>query len=160
MLSQGQAFCTKFEEAAKQFTTGPEREFAQKFAHSFLDSWSQALTNAKSAPAPTYSSIAASPPAASNALAHQPRHRQQDRQQHQPLHRQGQSTVGALLREDFRVFIRLDAEAPAKTHKDYAIRTHISRKLGVDPRKIPRVLQVRSGWAVLAADITTRDLLM
>ncbi|KAI3573387.1 hypothetical protein IWW34DRAFT_593227, partial [Fusarium oxysporum f. sp. albedinis] len=31
-----QAFCAKFEEAAKQFTTGPEREFAQKFADSFL----------------------------------------------------------------------------------------------------------------------------
>jgi hypothetical protein len=30
----------------------------------------------------------------------------------------------------------------------------------VDPRKIPRVLQVRSGWAVLTADITTRDLLV
>jgi hypothetical protein len=61
---------------------------------------------------------------------------------------------------DLRVFIRLDAEAPARAHNDYAIRAHISRKLGVDPRKIPRVLQVRSGWAVLTADITTRDLLV
>ncbi|KAK2684929.1 hypothetical protein QWA68_016189 [Fusarium oxysporum] len=68
-----QAFCAKFEEAAKQFTTGPEREFAQRFADSFLDSWNQALTDAKSAPAPTtYSAIAASPPAANNALARQP----------------------------------------------------------------------------------------
>ncbi|PCD21120.1 hypothetical protein AU210_016546 [Fusarium oxysporum f. sp. radicis-cucumerinum] len=91
-----QAFCAKFEEAAKQFTTGPEREFAQS----------------------------------------------------------------APLRVDLRVFIRLDAEAPARAHNDYAIRAHISRKLGVDPRKIPRVLQVRSGWAVLTADITTRDLLV
>ncbi|KAH7464077.1 hypothetical protein FOMA001_g17794 [Fusarium oxysporum f. sp. matthiolae] len=155
-----QAFCAKFEEAAKQFTTGPEREFAQKFADSFLDSWNQALTDAKSAPAPTtYSAIAASPPAANNALAHQPRHHQQ-RQQQQPPHRQGQPTISAPLRVDLRVFIRLDAEAPARAHNDYAIRTHISRKLGVDPRKIPRVLQVRSGWAVLAADITTRDLLV
>ncbi|KAK2666962.1 hypothetical protein RAB80_017383, partial [Fusarium oxysporum f. sp. vasinfectum] len=40
-----QAFCAKFEEAAKQFTTGPEREFAQRFADSFLDSWNQALTD-------------------------------------------------------------------------------------------------------------------
>ncbi|KAI3573258.1 hypothetical protein IWW34DRAFT_565185, partial [Fusarium oxysporum f. sp. albedinis] len=31
-----QAFCAKFEGAAKQFTTGPEREFAQRFADSFL----------------------------------------------------------------------------------------------------------------------------
>ncbi|KAI8416245.1 hypothetical protein FOFC_02554 [Fusarium oxysporum] len=155
-----QAFCAKFEEAAKQFTTGPEREFAQKFADSFLDSWNQALTDAKSAPAPTYSAIAALPPAANNALAHQPRYHQQQRQQQQPPHRQGQPTISAPLRVDLRVFIRLDAEAPARAHNDYAIRAHISRKLGVDPRKIPRVLQVRSGWAVLAADITTRDLLV
>ncbi|KAG7423501.1 hypothetical protein Forpi1262_v015424 [Fusarium oxysporum f. sp. raphani] len=156
-----QAFCAKFEEAAKQFTTGPEREFAQKFADSFLDSWNQALTDAKSAPAPTtYSAVAASPPAANNALAHQPRHHQQQRQQQQPPHRQGQPTISAPLRVDLRVFIRLDAEAPARAHNDYAIRAHISRKLGVDPRKIPRVLQVRSGWAVLTADITTRDLLV
>ncbi|KAG7408661.1 hypothetical protein Forpe1208_v012330 [Fusarium oxysporum f. sp. rapae] len=156
-----QAFCAKFEEAAKQFTTGPEREFAQKFADSFLDSWNQALTDAKSAPAPTtYSAVAASPPAANNALARQPRHHQQQRKQQQPPHRQGQPTAGAPLRVDLRVFIRLDAEAPARAHNDYAIRVHISRKLGVDPRKIPRVLQVRSGWAVLAADITTRDLLV
>ncbi|KAI5456191.1 hypothetical protein BGZ63DRAFT_396961 [Mariannaea sp. PMI_226] len=123
------AFCAKFEEAAKQFTTGPERVFAQKFADSFLESWNQTLTDAKSAPAHTYSI--------------------------------GQPTAGAPPppREDLRVFIRLDAESPARTHKDYVIRTHISRKLGVDPRKIPRVLQVRSGWAVLTADITTRDLL-
>ncbi|KAF4336512.1 endonuclease reverse transcriptase, partial [Fusarium beomiforme] len=156
-----QAFCAKFEEATKQFTTGPEREFAQKFADSFLDSWNQALTDAKSAPAPTtYSAIAASPPAANNALAHQPRHHQQQRQQQQPPHRQGQPTISAPLRVDLRVFIRLDAEAPARAHNDYAIRAHISRKLGVDPRRIPRVLQVRSGWAVLTADITTRDLLV
>ncbi|KAH7109727.1 hypothetical protein B0J13DRAFT_462808, partial [Dactylonectria estremocensis] len=155
-----QAFCAKFEEAAKQFTTGPEREFAQKFADSFLDAWNQALTDAKSVPVPTYSTVAASPPAANNALAHQPRHHQQHRQQQQPPHRQGQPTAGAPPREDLRVFIRLDAEAPARTHNDYAIRSHISRKLGVDPRKIPQVLQVRSGWAVLAADITTRDLLV
>ncbi|KAF6517468.1 hypothetical protein HZS61_003029 [Fusarium oxysporum f. sp. conglutinans] len=88
-----QAFCAKFEEAAKQFTTGPEREFAQKFADSFLDSWNQALTDAKSAPAPTYSAIAALPPAANNALAHQPRYHQQQRQQQQPPHRQGQPTI-------------------------------------------------------------------
>jgi hypothetical protein len=48
-----QACCAKFEEAAKQFATGPDREFAQRFADSFLDFWNQALTNAKSAPAPT-----------------------------------------------------------------------------------------------------------
>ncbi|KAI7767317.1 hypothetical protein LZL87_014068 [Fusarium oxysporum] len=121
----------------------------------------KALIDAKSAPAPTtYSAIAALPPAANNALAHQPRHHQQQRQQQQPPHRQGQPIIGALLQVDLHIFIRLDAEAPARAYNDYAIRAHISRKLRVDPRKIPRILQVRSGWAVLAADITTRDLLV
>jgi hypothetical protein len=72
----------------------------------------------------------------------------------------GDNQLQVPPREDLRVFIRLEAESPARTHKDYAIWTHISRKLGVDPRKILRVLQVRSGWAVLTADITTRDLLV
>jgi hypothetical protein len=117
-----QVFCAKFEEAAKQFTTGLEREFAQKFANSFLDSWNQALTDANSAPAPTYSIVAASPPAANNALAHQPRHHQQQRQQQQqPPHHQGQPAAGAPPREDLRVFIRLDAESPARTHKHVEI---------------------------------------
>ncbi|KAH7110230.1 hypothetical protein B0J13DRAFT_405465, partial [Dactylonectria estremocensis] len=151
-----QAFCAKFEEAAKQFTTGLEREFAQNFANSFLDSWNQALSDAKSAPVPTYSTVAASPPAANNSLTRQHQHHQQQT----PPHRQGQPTACAPPRVDLRVFILLDAEAPARTHKDYAIRAHISRKLGVDPHKIPRVFQVRSGWAVLTADITTRDLLV
>ncbi|KAL9560662.1 hypothetical protein ACKAV7_015225 [Fusarium commune] len=60
-----------------------------------------------------------------------------------PPHRQGQPIIGAPLQVDLHVFIRLDAEAPARAHNDYAIRAHISRKLGVDPRKIPRILQVR-----------------
>jgi hypothetical protein len=47
-----QAFCAKFEEAAKQFTTRLEREFAQKFADS-PKFWNQALTDAKSAPMPS-----------------------------------------------------------------------------------------------------------
>lgn len=152
-----QAFCAKFEEAAKQFTTRLEREFAQKFADSFLDSWNQSLTDAKSAPVPTYSTVAASPSAASNPLPHQ-----HPRQQTTPhLHRQpAPFTPIAPPREDLRVFIRLEAGAPARAQKSYAIRTHISRKLRVDSRKIPQVFQVKSGWAVLTTDITTRDLLV
>ncbi|GKU08443.1 unnamed protein product, partial [Fusarium langsethiae] len=38
-----QAFCAKFKEAAQQFTTGPQRRFAQQFADSFLDSWKREL---------------------------------------------------------------------------------------------------------------------
>jgi hypothetical protein len=59
-----QAFCAKFEEAAQQFTNGPQRRFAQHFADSFLDSWKRELSNAgPTTPKPTYSSVsAASPP--------------------------------------------------------------------------------------------------
>ncbi|KAH7302847.1 hypothetical protein B0I35DRAFT_340522, partial [Stachybotrys elegans] len=54
-LTVFRAFWAAFEETARQFTTKPEREFAQNFATSFLDFWNQALT----APKPTYSSVAA-----------------------------------------------------------------------------------------------------
>ncbi|KAH7140449.1 hypothetical protein B0J13DRAFT_527187 [Dactylonectria estremocensis] len=57
--SPSSTFCTKFEEAAQQFTTELELEFAQAFADSFLDSWKQVLAGAKTAPTPTYSSVAA-----------------------------------------------------------------------------------------------------
>ncbi|KAM5360867.1 hypothetical protein ACJA88_014682 [Fusarium oxysporum] len=58
-----QALCAKFEEAAQQFTTRPQRRFAQRFADSFLDSWKRELSSAGPAiPKPTYSSVAASSP--------------------------------------------------------------------------------------------------
>ncbi|KAH7115451.1 hypothetical protein B0J13DRAFT_600025 [Dactylonectria estremocensis] len=114
-----QAFCTKFEDAAKQFTTGLEREFAEKFTDSFLDVWSQALTDAKSAPVPAYSTVAASPPA-NTPLAHQ--HQQQEAIRSL----QGQPTPIAPPREDLQVFVRLEADAPARNNISYAIRTHIS----------------------------------
>ncbi|KAF4467395.1 reverse transcriptase domain [Fusarium albosuccineum] len=40
-----QAFCAKFEEAAQQFTTGPQRRFARQFADSFLDIWKRELSS-------------------------------------------------------------------------------------------------------------------
>ncbi|KAF6515471.1 hypothetical protein HZS61_005377 [Fusarium oxysporum f. sp. conglutinans] len=52
------------------------------------------------------------------------------------------------------------AEAPARDHSSYAIRTLIREKLGPVSDKIRQVFQVRSGWAVLAADLTTRDFLV
>jgi hypothetical protein len=42
------AFCDSFEETAKQFTSGPERSFAQRFSKRFLEFWNQALSDTKS----------------------------------------------------------------------------------------------------------------
>ncbi|KAF6515167.1 hypothetical protein HZS61_005073 [Fusarium oxysporum f. sp. conglutinans] len=126
-----QAFCAKFEEAAQQFATGPQRRFAQQFADSFLGIWKRKLScSGPATPKPTYSSVAAA------------------------------THLIAPPRQDLRVIIRLEAEAPARAHSGYAIRTLIREKLGAVSDKIRQVFQVRSGWAVLAADSATRDFLV
>ncbi|RKK47600.1 hypothetical protein BFJ69_g18169 [Fusarium oxysporum] len=155
-----QTFCAKFEEAAQQFATGPQRRFAKQCADSFLGIWKQELSNSgPTIPKPTYSSVAAtSLPAAHVRPARH--HQQQQHRQSDPPHRQGQQTNIAPPRQDFRVFIRLEAEAPARAHSGYAIRTLIREKLGAVSDKIRQVFQVRSGWAVLAADSATRDFLV
>ncbi|KAG4266694.1 hypothetical protein FPRO04_13214 [Fusarium proliferatum] len=61
---------------------------------------------------------------------------------------------------DLHVFIRLEAEAPARAHSGYAIRTLIREKLGAVSYNIRQVFQVRSGWVVLATDLATRDFLV
>ncbi|KAG7413258.1 hypothetical protein Forpi1262_v017048 [Fusarium oxysporum f. sp. raphani] len=124
-----QTFCAKFEEAAQQFATGPQRRFARQLADSFLGIWKRELSGSgPTTPKPSYSSVAAiSLPAAHTRPAH--RHHQQHRQQQQqhrqsdPPHRQGQQPTIAPLRQDLRVFIRLEAGAPARAHSGYAIRT-------------------------------------
>ncbi|KAI8649836.1 hypothetical protein NCS55_01446600 [Fusarium keratoplasticum] len=108
--SHANAFCAKFEEAAQQFTTGSERQFAQQFANSFLDSWSRELSGAGPTPKPTYSSVAASPPAADPGhLPPQRQRQQQHRQQSDAPRRQGRPATIAPPREDLRVFIHLEA---------------------------------------------------
>ncbi|KAJ4176232.1 hypothetical protein NW755_014528 [Fusarium falciforme] len=160
-LTVFQAFCAKFEEAAQQFTTGPERQFAQQFANSFLDSWSRELSGAGPTPKPTYSSAATSPPAADPGhLPPQRQRQQQHRQQSDAPRRQGRPATIAPPREDLRVFIRLEASAPARTQSCYAIRTHICEKLSAISNKIRQVFPVRSGWAVQTADPETRDYLV
>ncbi|RKK65727.1 hypothetical protein BFJ71_g17945, partial [Fusarium oxysporum] len=39
-----QTFCAKFEEAAQQFATGPQRRFARQLADSFLGIWKRELS--------------------------------------------------------------------------------------------------------------------
>ncbi|PCD25886.1 hypothetical protein AU210_012320 [Fusarium oxysporum f. sp. radicis-cucumerinum] len=155
------AFCTKFEEAAQQFVTGPQRRFAQQFADDFLGFWKRELScSGPVTPKPTYSSVVtAAPPTDHDRLTY--RQQQQHRgRQTDPPHRQGQQTTIAPPRQDLRVFIRLEAGAPARAHSSYAIRTLIREKLGAVSDKIRQVFQVRSGWAVLAADSATRDFLV
>ncbi|KAM5527019.1 hypothetical protein FOXYSP1_20531 [Fusarium oxysporum f. sp. phaseoli] len=142
-----EAFCAKFEEAAQQFTAGPQRRFARQFADSFLGIWKQEL------------SVAASLP--TDRARPTPQHQQQQQhRQSDPLHRQGQQSTIAPPRQDLRVFIRLEAGAPARTHSGYAIRTLIREKLGAVSDKIRQVFEVKSGWAILAADLETRDFLV
>ncbi|KAM4062373.1 ribonuclease H-like protein [Hirsutella rhossiliensis] len=124
------AFCESFEQTAKQYTSGLEHSFAEQFSNSFLDFWKQALSDLNSAPAPTYSSVAAG------------------------------TTNPRPTKEDLRVFVRLDAEAPARDHSSYAIRTHIAAKVGIDLHRVPAAFKVNSGWAIRTTDATIRDLIV
>src|ERR1700735_560116 len=151
-LAAFQAFSAALQETAKQFTTGPAADFAAHFCNGFLEYWSLALADSKFAPVPTYSSIAASnPPRQDPPQQLQP-------QQQAPARRQGQRP--APLRDDFRVFIRLEAEAPARNHTSYAIQKHIREKLGIEANRIPAIMQVKTGWAIRATDKATQDLLV
>lgn len=154
-------FRAHFNEAAKEFTTGPERDFAKHFSNSFLDFWNNTLTSPRSSSVPTYSSVAAN----ANALrSHAPTtHNTSTVYQQQPpapAHRQGQPPAPAPPREDLRIFIRLDADAPARNHVGYAIRAHVASKIGIELSRILQVLQVNTGWAIRAIDKPTRDLVV
>ena len=156
------AFCESFDQAAKQFTSGIEHSFANQFATSFLDFWRQSLSILPPVTAPTYSSVAArrsplQPPgghATPSAGAPPPAP-----QQRADLRLQGRP-IPAPPKEDLRVFVRLDAEAPARKLESYAIRTHIAAKAGIDLHQIPAAFPVNSGWAVRTTDSATRDLIV
>ncbi|PWI64472.1 hypothetical protein PCL_09627 [Purpureocillium lilacinum] len=156
------AFCESFDQAAKQYTSGIEHTFANRFATSFLDFWRQSLSILPPATAPTYSSVAAgrSPrhPLAGHATPSvgtpppAPQQTADTRLQGRP--------IPAPPKEDLRVFVRLDAEAPARNFESYAIRTHIAAKVGIDLHQIPAAFPVNSGWALRATDTATRDLIV
>ena len=150
-------FCAHFNEAAKEFTTGPERDFAKHFSSSFLEFWKQTLANTNCASTPTYSSIAANATAPSIRFA-TPNTALRPQHKTAATHRQGQPPVPAPPREDLRVFVRLEADAPARNHIGYAIRAHVASKTGLELNRIPQVFQVNTGWAIRAADKLTRDL--
>ncbi|KAM4056234.1 endonuclease-reverse transcriptase domain-containing protein [Hirsutella rhossiliensis] len=133
------AFCESFEQTAKQYTSGLEHSFAEQFSNSFLDFWKQALSDLNSAPAPTYSSVAAGRPASQPLGGHTPTAAAAPQQQRpqQPISRLQGRPIPAPPKEDLRVFVRLDAEAPARDHSSYAIRTHIAAKVGIDLHRVP-----------------------
>ncbi len=162
-LAVFQAFCESFDQAAKQFTSGIEHSFTEQFANSFLEFWRQSLSILPPAPpAPTYSSVVA------GRTAHQPPGGNATTAAAAPQPEQEQTTVPrfqgrpipAPPREDLRVFVRLDAEAPARSHGNYSIRTHIAAKVGIDLHQIPAAFPVNSGWAIRAADAAARDLIV
>ncbi|RKK65356.1 hypothetical protein BFJ69_g16359 [Fusarium oxysporum] len=133
----------------------------QAFCANFLDSWKRELSSAgPTIPKPTYGSVAAASPRTDRDRLTHRQQQQHGRRQTDPPHRQGQQTTIAPPRQDLRVFIRLEAGAPARAHSSYAIRTLIQEKLSAVSSKIRQVFQVRSGWAVLAADSAIRDFLV
>ncbi|KJK86980.1 hypothetical protein H633G_09162 [Metarhizium anisopliae BRIP 53284] len=158
-------FCTHFNRVAEEFPSGLERDFAQHFSVSFLEFWKQALGSTPSASTPTYGSVAATATATGAAIATASPIRSSTTSSVYPqrlptaTHRQGQRAP-VPPREDLRVFVRLDADAPARNHIGYAIRAHVASKTGLELNKIPQVVQVNIGWAIRAVDKTTRDLLL
>ncbi|PWI64223.1 hypothetical protein PCL_11363 [Purpureocillium lilacinum] len=134
------AFCESFDQAAKQFTSGIEHTFANQFATSFLDFWRQSLSILPPVTAPTYSSVAAgrSPlqAPASHATAPSVEAPPSAPQQTGEIRLQGRP-IPAPPKEDLRVFVRLDAEAPARKFESYPIRTHVAAKVCIDLHQIP-----------------------
>ncbi|KAM4066292.1 reverse transcriptase (RNA-dependent DNA polymerase) [Hirsutella rhossiliensis] len=78
----------------------------------------------------------------------------------QPISRLQGRPIPAPPKEDLRVFVRLPAEAPARDHNSYAIRTHIAAKVGIDLHQVPAAFKVNSGWAIRTTDATIRDLIV
>ncbi|CZR44226.1 uncharacterized protein FPRO_16092 [Fusarium proliferatum ET1] len=144
----------KLEEANKQFTSD-RRRFAQKFVDSVLRRSSSDVPGSK----PTYSSVAAaSLPADRARTAHQHHHHQKQSTDKGPTSSPRATKPPRPPRQDLRVFVRLEAGAPARDHSGYAIRTLIREKLGT----VSEGHQFRSGrdWQSLLADHETRDFLV
>ncbi|OAQ63773.1 endonuclease/reverse transcriptase [Purpureocillium lilacinum] len=143
-------------------TGNNQHTFANQFATSFLDFWRQSLSILPPVTAPTYSSVAAgrsplqAPGGNATPSAGAPPPAPQQRAD---LRLQGRP-IPAPPKEDLRVFVRLDAEAPARKLESYAIRTHIAAKVGIDLHQIPAAFPVNSGWAVRTTDSATRDLIV
>ncbi|KAM4058254.1 endonuclease-reverse transcriptase domain-containing protein [Hirsutella rhossiliensis] len=157
-LAVFRAFSESFEQTAKQFTSGSHNSIAKQVATKFLNLWTQSLADLEEPPKPTYSSVLASGKTTQGQLAITASAPPQRKQQ-TTTRLQGRPPV-VPPKEDLRVFVRLDADAPARNHERYAIRAHIAARVGIDLRRIPAAFPVNTGWAILASDVATRELLV
>ena len=164
-LAVFKAFCSSFDATAKQFTSGPALQFAQKFSSSFLQYWTDVLAGTHSNLPPTkpYASVvdARRPaPAAAGTTADPVSAAPPNQWQQQlPPRRQGQRKPLPPPTDDFRVFARLRPGHTADMSRSFAVRTHIADKLGIARSRIPHAHPCKTGWAIRAADLATRDLL-
>ncbi|KAM4067476.1 ribonuclease H-like protein [Hirsutella rhossiliensis] len=145
------AFCESFEQTAKQFTSGLEHSFAEHFSNRFLDLWRH-HTAAPPPVAPQAHPPGGPPPTVAAAP--------QQQEPQQPISRLQGRPIPAPPKEDLRVFVRLPAEAPARDHNSYAIRTHVAAKVGIGLHQVPAAFKVNSGWAIRTTDATIRDLIV
>ncbi|OAQ74383.1 ribonuclease H-like protein [Purpureocillium lilacinum] len=165
-LAVFRAFCSSFDDAAKQFTSGTALQFAQKFSSSFLQYWTDVLagTHTNLPPTkPSYATVVGArrpAPAAAGTTADPVTAAPQNQWQQQlPPRRQGQRNPLPPPTDDLRVFARLGAGQTADISRSFAVRTHIADKLGIDQSRIPQAHPCKTGWAIRAADLATRDFL-
>ena len=165
-LAVFKAFCSSFDATAKQFTSGPALQFAQKFSSSFLQYWTDVLAGTHTNLPPTKPSYAAAvgarrpAPAAAGTTADPVSAAPPNQWQQQlPPRRQGQRKPLPPPTDDFRVFARLRPGHTADMSRSFAVRTHIADKLGIARSRIPHAHPCKTGWAIRAADLATRDLL-
>ena len=108
-------FCSSFDETASQYTSGHEFAFVKDFGDSFLQYWSHALNNNTMPQAPS--------PAAKPKYVFATQQQQRFPQQQQPTRKQQHLPAPPnCAKDDLRVLIRLDKEAPARDKDSYAIR--------------------------------------
>ena len=165
-LAVFRAFCSSFDNTAKQFTSGPALQFAQKFSSSFLQYWTDVLAGTHSnlpTTKPSYTTVVGTrrpAPAAAGTTADPVTAAPQNQWQKQlPPRRQGQRHPPPPPTDDFRVFARLRPGHIADMSRSFAVRTHIADKLGIARSRIPEAHPCKTGWAIRAADLATRDLL-
>ena len=164
-LAVFRAFCSSFDDTAKQFTSGPALQFAQKFSSSFLQYWTDVLagTHTNLPTKPSYATVVAArrpAPAAAGTTADPVSAAPPNQWQQQlPPRRQGQRKPLPPPTDDFRVFARLRPGHTADMSRSFAVRTHIADKLGIARSRIPEAHPCKTGWAIRAADLATRDLL-
>ena len=165
-LAVFRAFCSSFDNTAKQFTSGPALQFAQKFSSSFLQYWTDVLAGTHSnlpTTKPSYTTVVGTrrpAPAAAGTTADPASAAPQNQWQQQlPPRRQGQRNPLPPPTNDLRVFARLGAGQTADISRSFAVQTHIADKLGIGRSRIPQAHPCKTGWAIRAADLATRDLL-